>query len=196
MAFKVFTPGVLTSSDVNTFLMRQAVIVCTSTTRPGSPNEGMTIYETDTDLTLQYTGTAWRRVLNLGQWQTYTPTLTNFTLGNGTIATRFFVSGRLCVVLFEITFGSTTAVGSPKPAISLPIANSGFYATSNATLFDVSAGTTYAAHLVQDTALGVVISRTTATNGNLSEITSTAPFTWAAGDLIAGRYIYQTTGVA
>jgi hypothetical protein len=29
MAFKTFAPGVLTSSDVNTFLMRQAVITCT-----------------------------------------------------------------------------------------------------------------------------------------------------------------------
>jgi hypothetical protein len=60
MAFKTFAPGVLTSSDVNTFLMRQAVIVCTSSTRPASPNEGMTIYETDTDRHAFYTGTAWR----------------------------------------------------------------------------------------------------------------------------------------
>jgi hypothetical protein len=59
MAFKTFAPGVLTSSDVNTFLMRQSVITCTAATRPASPNEGMLIYETDTDLFKVYSGTAW-----------------------------------------------------------------------------------------------------------------------------------------
>lgn len=33
--------------------------VCTSTTRPASPFEGQVIYETDTDNTLVYNGTAW-----------------------------------------------------------------------------------------------------------------------------------------
>lgn len=56
MAFKTFTAGaVLTASDVNTYLAKQAVVVCTSTTRPSSPPEGMVIYETDTDKLLSYT---------------------------------------------------------------------------------------------------------------------------------------------
>lgn len=36
--------------------------VCTSTTRPAVPFEGQTIYETDTDLTKAYNGTAWVNV--------------------------------------------------------------------------------------------------------------------------------------
>lgn len=60
MGFKTFVAGeVLTASDVNTYLMKQVVIVCTSGTRPSSPNEGMTIYETDTDKVLVYSGSAW-----------------------------------------------------------------------------------------------------------------------------------------
>ena len=56
MAFKTFTAGaVLTASDVNTYLAKQAVVVCTSTTRPASPPEGMVVYETDTDKLLAYT---------------------------------------------------------------------------------------------------------------------------------------------
>lgn len=55
MAFKTFTAGaVLTASDVNTYLAKQAVVVCTSTTRPSSPPEGMVVYETDTDRMLTY----------------------------------------------------------------------------------------------------------------------------------------------
>ena len=34
--------------------------VCTSTTRPTAPYEGQVIYETDTDLTSVWNGTAWR----------------------------------------------------------------------------------------------------------------------------------------
>lgn len=35
--------------------------VCTSTTRPASPFEGQQIYETDTDLTYVYSGSAWQQ---------------------------------------------------------------------------------------------------------------------------------------
>lgn len=62
MGFKVFADGdVLTAAQVNDYLMEQAVIACTSGTRPSSPNEGMVIYETDTDRVLIYDGSAWIR---------------------------------------------------------------------------------------------------------------------------------------
>lgn len=61
MAFKTFVAGaVLTAAEVNDYLMKQVVIVCTSGTRPGSPVDGMTIYETDTNLIRTYNGSAWR----------------------------------------------------------------------------------------------------------------------------------------
>lgn len=68
MAFKTFVSGaVLTASDVNTYLAKQAVIVCTSGTRPSSPPEGMAIYETDTDKLLVYTTatTGWQPPWNV-----------------------------------------------------------------------------------------------------------------------------------
>lgn len=36
--------------------------VCTSTTRPASPYEGMVIYETDTDLVLAWNGSSWATI--------------------------------------------------------------------------------------------------------------------------------------
>lgn len=60
MPIKTFAIGdVLTASDVNTYLMRQAVISCTSGTRPSSPADGWTIYETDTDLVRIHNGSTW-----------------------------------------------------------------------------------------------------------------------------------------
>lgn len=66
MGFKTWvSEEVLASSDVNSLLMKQTVIVCTSGTRPGSPNEGMMIYETDTDTYRGHDGSAWQEIFML-----------------------------------------------------------------------------------------------------------------------------------
>jgi len=58
--------AVLTASQMNT-VAKQVVVTCTSGTRPSSPPEGMTIYETDTDKMLTYTTatTGWVPPFNL-----------------------------------------------------------------------------------------------------------------------------------
>ena len=56
-------------------------------------------------------------------WQTYTPTLTGWAIGNGTITSRYRVSGGTCFVLDHVEFGSTsTFTGSAT--LSLPVATS------------------------------------------------------------------------
>lgn len=63
MPYKVFTTEeVLASADVQNYLMKQVVVTCTSGTRPASPSEGMTCYETDTDRYMGYDGSGWREV--------------------------------------------------------------------------------------------------------------------------------------
>jgi hypothetical protein len=64
MAYKVFTNGsVLPASDLNDFLMRQSVMVFSSSTARASaitsPTEGMLTYLEDTNRFQYYTGTAW-----------------------------------------------------------------------------------------------------------------------------------------
>ncbi|WP_433252847.1 hypothetical protein ACQPYK_08540 [Streptosporangium sp. CA-135522] len=69
MPFKDFTAGdILTASDVDTYLMGQAVIVCTSTSRPISPVTGMRIWQTDTLSTYVYSGASWRFLNGLSQF--------------------------------------------------------------------------------------------------------------------------------
>lgn len=61
--FLTFVAGnVLTASQVNEYLMKQAVIVCdTSFDYPTSPVEGMTVYDKALDTVLIYTGANWRQ---------------------------------------------------------------------------------------------------------------------------------------
>lgn len=65
MPFKVFNSGDLfTTVDIDTYIVSQGVIRCTSNTRPSQPAEGWHIYETDTDQLL---------VFKSGSWQRYDP---------------------------------------------------------------------------------------------------------------------------
>lgn len=201
MAFKTFAPGVLTSSDVNTFLMKQAVITCTAATRPASPNEGMTIYETDTDATLQYTGTAWVRVFGLGAWQTWTPTVeslvgTAWQVGNGTITGRYLRQGNIVIWSLRFDIGSTTVRGTSGTNNELefsnfPFANNGaVHIGGDGYAADVSVGTGHGMLFVQETSTSIlpkVYSGTT----NLAGVINTVPFTWDTGDFMTFRGYYE-----
>jgi hypothetical protein len=200
MAFKTFAPGVLTSSDVNTFLMRQSVIVCTSSTRPGSPNEGMTIYETDTDAFAFYTGTAWRYT---GHYQSYTPTLatSGYALGNGTLTGGFAQMGKFVHGHVTFTFGSTTTFTSTTLEISPPVV-----INSTATLNNSVIGSGYAIDASPAVAYPVLVDRLS-TNfrirpmskalvgvdfvGQAGPIIDTVPFTWATSDVLQFSFYYQ-----
>jgi hypothetical protein len=66
MPFKDFQPAVLSSSDVNTYLMKQSVMVfddaSARTTALTSPVEGMMTYLKDTNTIWVYDGSAWQQI--------------------------------------------------------------------------------------------------------------------------------------
>ena len=47
--------------SLNTHLMNQAVITCTSLTRPTRPADGLRIYEVDTHTYWRFDGISWQR---------------------------------------------------------------------------------------------------------------------------------------
>lgn len=58
--FQIVANGDVPDATYFNGLMRQSIIPCTSITRPSSPVDGMTIYETDHDLLRTWNGTAWQ----------------------------------------------------------------------------------------------------------------------------------------
>ncbi|WP_330438825.1 hypothetical protein OHB44_28040 [Micromonospora sp. NBC_00821] len=194
MAHKAFADGdVLTAAEVNTYLMNQAVIVCTSGTRPSSPPEGMVIYETDTDLIRVYTGSTWALLLDATGWVAYTPTWTAFTsnpvLSNGTIAGRYKRIGTTVHYTGQIEMGSTTTYGVGGWLISTPTT------AASATLHVGSAVLLSAASSVNriggSTQFNVATNLTVCAVGGV--VSASVPFTWAVGDRLRWSITYETT---
>lgn len=79
MAFKDFTITEGTSADLNTYLMPQMLITCTSGTRPSSPTIGMHIWETDTLREMSWDGSTW---VLLGATELYVRKTVNETVNN------------------------------------------------------------------------------------------------------------------
>lgn len=124
MAYQTFVAGTeLLASEVNTYLMNQVVMVfANSAARDAaltSPSEGMVTYQTAADHYTIYSGTEW--ISFDTKWSTYTPTLTNVTIGNGTVSAQYFRVGKMVTVQVQVTLGSTSAV-TGLIGVSLPVA--------------------------------------------------------------------------
>lgn len=90
-------------------------IICTQTTRPSAPFEGMEIYETDTDQTLIYSGSAWVPTGRIGAWDTsFTPTITqSVTVTKTTTYSRFLKRGRACRFQCYVNLTSSGTLNQP-----------------------------------------------------------------------------------
>jgi hypothetical protein len=199
MAFKTFAPGVLTSSDVNTFLMRQSVIVCTAATRPASPNEGMLIYETDTDTVLIYSGSAWVTGLQAGAWKSFTPAITGssaWVLGNATIDSAWQQVGRTVSYRGRITLGSTSTV-SGQLQVTLPVAKTPTTTDilgGRVAFFDDSTAATRLGNAVANSSL-LALRLDHETGADLTQrfVDTTVPWTWTTSDRVEWLVTYETS---
>ena len=118
----------------------------------------------------------------------WSPTLTNLSKGTtGTVVARWRQWG-MVEFRVQVTLGGTGISLANPPQISLPVAAAGDYVTGpaglfSASLFDSSAGTAghYLANarLVDTSTIGLTYAA-----GPSGGITSTVPFTFAAGDVV------------
>lgn len=132
------------------------------------------------------TGTSWA-------WQSWTPTYTNLTVGNGTVTAKYCQIGKTVTFSMKLLFGSTTSISSTPVSFTFPVTAKDSYSdqesicwgtardssgygyplivayksTTSAQLYTPSGGTTYAF------------------------ISSTTPFTWATNDYIAFVGAYE-----
>ena len=109
-------------------------IICTSTTRPTAPFEGMEIYETDTDFEYTYSGSAWVQTSHLGALTSWVPVwVQSSTITQLNTYARVMKIGRWCEGTVRLQANSA-GVASNVITVSTP------YTAAGSSLTVVGAG--------------------------------------------------------
>jgi hypothetical protein len=132
----------------------------------------------------------------IGETVAYTPVMTGWTLGNGTITGTYNRTNKIVTFTIRLVIGSTTTfVGTPF--FSMPFAYSSgaeFDAGVNGLAYDASANARYplSTFAVTTTTFGSLSPQTNgAYLGSSVGVTSAIPFTWATGDVLLHTFTYQ-----
>lgn len=125
-------------------------------------------------------------------FQSWSPSYANLTVGNGTVVSNYFRAGELIVASFQFALGSTSAIGT-GPTISWPVAAQ---LTSNNVVGDawfLDSGTaSYGGQLlVVSSVFTPRVEVATGTYATETTLSSTVPFTWTTGDVLAFTATYQ-----
>ena len=125
-------------------------------------------------------------------WTAYTPTLTNITLGNGTLTASYMQVGKTVHFKISLTLGSTSAMGT-APTFTLPVTAVAASGLIYGLCLLADYGTAdYVGFSLQDstTTVKVYVTNVAGTYPTLTTITATVPYTWAVSDVmvISGTY--------
>lgn len=189
-----------TAAQWNAWVFQRVLADCTSSTRPGSPVEGMPIFETDTDKALIHDGSGWVELGKLGAWTAYTPTWTTSgsapSLGNGVVTGRYHrMFGRTYFVEISFVAGSTTTFGSGSFQFTLP---SSITAASNipGSLYvaDVSGTPWIGTSLAAASTVVTCFTNIATGDARAAAVSATSPFTWTTSDyLLVGLLVESTS---
>lgn len=131
-----------------------------------------------------------------GAWPTWTPTLTNMTLGNGTVTAKYIQIGKTVFFRFAFVFGSTSAMGS-IPRFSLPVTAAshagslGSILLGTANAYDNATNNFDCVAVLNSTTDAIIrVIQASGTNSLQANITSTNPMTWTTSDElhVIGQY--------
>lgn len=161
---------------------------------PASGNwTGRTIYVTE-DRSSWVWDTIWR--VRASKWITYTPVITNFTVGNGTVSARYRHVGEDVEVRLDVTLGSTSAV-SGSLDVPLPVTGKSGFTTFAQKGYGVATDASAATfvylnyNLISTTTVRAYVINVANNYAGFSILGSTVPFTWAAGDQFSMELKYE-----
>jgi hypothetical protein len=129
---------------------------------------------------------------SIGEIVSYTPALTNITLGNGTMSTRYVLINNFVHYEGKITFGTTSSI-SATAQIALPFtAAQSFQIAGNIVYADVGVASYSGLPIMVGTGtLYLYIANYATAYGNEVAVSATVPFTWGNTDSITWSINYQ-----
>jgi len=128
----------------------------------------------------------------IGTWTTYTPTLTNITVGNGNADFRYVQINKTVVLAGFFGFGSTSAI-TGTPSISLPV-TAARNMTKNGVCRLVQFGVGAWNGVIEDGGTTAIVLVATGASGSYTRwfaVSSTVPFTWGNGSWFDFHITYE-----
>jgi hypothetical protein len=181
-----------TMTPKSTFTAKGSIAAATAASTPANVAVGANDTLLAADSTAA-TGVAWKASSTLYPWQTWTPTYTRLTIGNGTVVARYQQIGKTINFFWKLTWGSTTSVVN-YPVISPPVngnITANQYPIGLASLNDVSV-VEYAGSVNMTGGNGLLISSINSggTSAYYTVLDSGTPATWTTNDIwtITGTY--------
>jgi hypothetical protein len=127
-------------------------------------------------------------------YTTWTPTYTNFTLGNGTLVARYGTSGKFVQFTFAVQLGSTSSVSGtirfslPKTPKNTTLDLEQFVFTA---FLDAGTDIYFGATELSPTDGYVYAMLSNGTYVSRTGTSATVPFTWSTGDVIQITGVYE-----
>ena len=125
-------------------------------------------------------------------WTSYTPTITNLTLGNGVLVAKYKKIGKTVFVEARVVFGSTTSI-TGSPIFYLP-SNQSLPLNGRANVVILDSGANYFKGMSADVAVNYFYIYAELASGSYvsyASISSTVPMTWAVNDTISISFFYE-----
>jgi len=165
--------------------------VTTSSNRPATPFEGQMIYETDTDKTLVYSGSAWLysstpQTTEQGAWTSFTPTFKFGSTAAATSSTYGFYTVINKLLILQAGFVASGAQAAGSLNFTLPNSFSisegrDYQRLGQLYAYDASPPTQYVGIPYVNGSDGAVL-YAFSQSGSGTALSNTAPFTFAVND--------------
>jgi len=128
----------------------------------------------------------------IGAWDTWTPTWTNFTVGNANTTYRYTQIGSTVFYSIIVVLGSTSSMGT-EPEFTLPVTASAYRTAQGGEGSLETGAQSWVATTYRKSATNVYLRSLAQTGGNVyvKQITSTSPATWTTGDVIVVKGWYE-----
>jgi hypothetical protein len=192
---KTLTSPVLTTPSISNINAKGDLLPGTADNTIGT----LTVGANGTVLTAdsaEATGMKWATTSGGGTYTDYTPTFTNFTLGNGTInVARYIQNGKQVSGYIKVTLGSTSSMGT-NPIFTLPVtasSNMQASATIGSANIDDAGAAAYEGIVKYSTTTTarLTVANASATYVQTSVIQSTVPMTWVSTDSFTLDFTYE-----